>query len=71
MHNQISVFEFGREFQCTDFYDTDTNHGGIDVSENGNHLGEIVGLSVPDIDDEEETEKFNAEVINWIVDNDK
>lgn len=70
MKNQISVFEFGDEFNCTDFFDSSLNYGGVDVSRDGIHLGQIIGLSVPYIDDEEETEKFNSEVINWIVDND-
>ena len=45
------------------------NVGGVDVSLNGNHLGKIIGISIPDIDDEEENIKFDNEVINWIVDN--
>jgi hypothetical protein len=37
----------------------------------GKHLGSIIGISIPDIDDEEENIEFDNEVINWIVDNDK
>jgi len=36
---------------------------------NDEHLGEIIGIDIPDIDDEEENIKFDNEVINWIVDN--
>ncbi|TXG82773.1 MAG: hypothetical protein E6R13_04530 [Spirochaetes bacterium] len=70
MQNQKSVFEFGNEYQCTEFFCSDRNVGGVDVSLDGEHLGEIIGVSIPDIDDEEENIKFDNEVINWIVDND-
>jgi hypothetical protein len=68
MKNQISVFEFGNEYQCTQFFDVDLGDG-VDVSLNGERLGSIVGIVIPDIDDEDETENFNKEVIDWIVDN--
>ena len=71
MKNQISVFEFGRKFVCTEFYDVVINYGGVDIRENGKYLGKIVGLEIPDIEDEDETEKFNNEVIEWIIYNDK
>lgn len=69
--NQKSVFEFGNEYQCQSFFCTSRNVGGVDVKLNGEHLGEIIGLEIPDIDDEDENIKFDNEVINWIVDNDK
>lgn len=70
MRNQKSVFEFGDEYICTEFYDIDTNSGGIEVNRNGDeHLGSIIGLEIPDVDDEEENIKFDNEVIAWIVDN--
>lgn len=72
MKNQKSVFEFGAEFICTEFYDVDSNSGGVEVNRNGTeHMGSIMGVSIPDIDDEEENIKFDNEVINWVVDNDK
>jgi hypothetical protein len=67
--NQKSVFEFGNEYQCTQFFCSDRNVVGVDVSLNNEHLGEIIGIHIPDIDDEEENIKFDNEVINWIVDN--
>lgn len=71
MKNQKSVFEFGDEFICTEFFDVDLGTGGVEVNRNGDeHLGSILGISIPDIDDEEENIKFDNEVINWIVDND-
>ena len=69
MRNQRSVFEFGNEYQCTEFYDVDLGYGGVDVSVDDEHLGQIVGISIPDFDDEDECEKFDNEVIEWIVDN--
>jgi hypothetical protein len=70
MKNQKSVFEFGDEFICTQFFDVDTQSDGVDVNRNGvERLGSIHGITIPDIDDEEENIKFDNEVINWIVDN--
>lgn len=71
MKNQKSVFEFGEEYVCTEFYDADLSTSGVDVSCNDNHLGQILGLSIPDIDDEESNMKFDKDVIAWIVDNEK
>jgi hypothetical protein len=71
MKNQKAVFEFGNEYNCTEFFDVDTQASGVDVSVMGKHLGSIIGISIPDIDDEEENIEFDNEVINWIVDNDK
>ena len=67
--NEKSVFEFGDEFVCTEFFCADRNVGGVTVKRNDEILGEIIGVSIPDIDDEEENIKFDNEVINWIVDN--
>ena len=70
MKNQRSVFEFGDEFICTEFYDVDINYGGVEINRNGDeYLGQIVGISLPDFDDNDECIKFDNEVINWIVDN--
>lgn len=69
MKNQKSVFEFGDEYVCTQAFDSDNNI--IDVSLNDEHIGSIVGLTIPDIDDEEENIKFDNEVIQWIVDNNR
>lgn len=69
MKNQKSVFEFGEEYVCTEFFDVDSQTSGVDVSLNGKPLGYILGISIPDIEDEEENIKFDEEVVNWIVDN--
>lgn len=69
MNNQKSVFEFGNEYECTSFWCSDRNCGGVTVKQNDEILGEIIGLTIPEIDNEEENIKFVNEVINWIVDN--
>ena len=70
MKNQKSVFEFGDEFICTEFFDIDNQCGGVEVNRNGDErLGSIIGLTIPDIEDEEENINFDNQVIAWIVDN--
>jgi hypothetical protein len=69
---EISVFEFGNEYICRSFFDVDSQFNYLDVSLNGNHLGSIVELYIPDEYDEdfdEEFSKFETEVISWVVDN--
>jgi len=69
MKNQKSVFEFGNEYTCQEFTDVDPDVSGVEVFEYNKRLGSIVGLSIPDIEDEDENIKFDKEVIDWIVDN--
>jgi len=66
---QKSVFEFGNEYVCTYFFDVDTNASGVDISRDGEHIGSIIGLDIPGIDDEEENIEFDNQVIEWIVEN--
>jgi hypothetical protein len=69
MKNQKSVFEFGDEFVCTQFFDIDLQASGVDITRNDEHLGSIIGLTIPDIEDVEENIEFDKEVVLWIVDN--
>lgn len=71
MKNQKSVFEFGDEFVCTEFYNVETNCRGVEITCNDERLGSAIGLSIPGIEDEEENIKFDNEIINWIVDNNR
>jgi len=66
---QKSVFEFGNEYVCTYFFDVDTNAFGVDVSRDDEHIGSIIGLDIPEIDDEEGNIEFDNQVIEWIVEN--
>ena len=61
--------EFGNEYVCTYFFDVDTNASGVDISRDGEHIGSIIGLDRPGIDDEEENIEFDNQVIEWIVEN--
>ncbi len=65
------VSEFGNNYECIDFFCTDRNVSGVDVSRDGEHIGEIIGISLPDEEDDEECEKFDKKVIEWIVDNEE
>ena len=67
----FKVSLFGNDYVCVDFFCTDRNVSGVDISLNDEHIGEIIGISIPDLEDGEEVEKFNKEVEDWIVDNDK
>lgn len=69
MKNQKSVFEGGSEFICTSFTDVDPDVSGVEVTMGDEHLGIIVGLSIPEIEDEEENERFDNDVIEWLIDN--
>ena len=73
MKNQKSVFQFGKEYQCTDSEDVVLNQlkvTSVDVTLDGEHLGKIIGVSIPDIDSEDENIQFDKEVIQWIAGND-
>jgi len=68
MKNQKAVFQFGNEYNCQSYFNSDLDNG-VKVSLNDEHLGTIVGLDIPDISDEDENDYFDEQVINWIVDN--
>lgn len=73
MAQTITVSEFGNDYECREFFDTDLG-GGIEVSNNGERLGSILGLSIPDKEDEDyeyNLKMFEADVIAWIVDNEE
>ena len=63
----ISVFEFGKEFVCKAFYNIDFE--GVEIFKEEERLGSIVGLSIPNIADTKEIQKFSNQVIEWVVDN--
>jgi hypothetical protein len=68
--SQKSVFQFGNEYACTNFTNETLKTSGVTVSKNGEHIGSIIGIRVPDdIDDEEANVKFDKEVVDWVLDN--
>lgn len=74
MKNTYAIFEFGNEYTCTDFFDVDTQAGGVEVKNalTQEYIGSIIGIHVPDIDaDDEEITAFEKKVIDWLVDNDE
>lgn len=52
---------------CSYFFDADVNGGsdGIDVSIDGNHIGEI-WERFPDLEEEGEEGRFEEEVTEWL-----
>jgi hypothetical protein len=67
MKNQKAVFVSGTEYTCTEFFDVDKQTGGIDIKdEQGNHVGEMLGEVIPDIDDEDENVNFDERVTKFI-----
>ena len=72
MADTRTISEFGNDYKCVSFFCTDRNVGGVDVSRGGEHIGEIIGLEIPDEYDEDFEElvkEFDNEVIEWVIDN--
>ena len=71
MKNEKHVFEFGNDYRCVEFHDIDPEVSGVEVynADTDERLGSIVGLLIPDIEDEEENIKFDSEVVEWLVEN--
>ena len=69
MKNTKSVFVLNKEYTATQFFNTELNYGGVEISLNDERLGCIVGLDIPEIDNLDANIKFDNEVENWIVDN--
>lgn len=68
--SQKSVFQFGNEYACQNFTNETLKMSGVTVAKNGEHIGSIIGLRVPDdIDNEAENIAFDHAVISWVVDN--
>ena len=68
--SQKSVFEFGNEYACQNFTNETLKTSGVTVARNGEHIGSIIGVRVPDdIDDEEANVKFDKQVVEWVLDN--
>jgi len=63
------VSEFGNDYLCVSFTNVDPDYSGVTVKRDGNVIGEIVGLDIPDKDDKIAIAEFNDTVTTWIVEN--
>ena len=60
---------FGSYF-VKDFTDVDPDVSGVEVyNSQEERIGSMIGLSIPDEDDEDEFDKFVDELEIWITDN--
>lgn len=57
-----------KELITTEFFNSETNYGGVIVTLNGKRLGTIVGLSIPDSNDIAGNIDFDNKVTDWICD---
>jgi hypothetical protein len=62
----VYLSDYG-EVECKYFFDTDSGRDGIDVSVDGEHVGEVWGNNIPDESDEEEDiQKFESGIDEWL-----
>lgn len=69
MKKQKSVFEFGNEYIATQFWSTEANCSGVDISNGDEHIGSILDIEIPEIDDEDANIDFDRKVVDWVIDN--
>ena len=61
---------FGSSYKLRPFFNTDANTDCIDVSYTDNdYIGEIVGVTLPDMNDADEVRKFQLTLEAWLTDN--
>ena len=63
-----NLLAFG-EVMVRVFFEVDLGYGGLEVYIDGEHLGSMIDVSLPDENDEEEMEWFNNKLENWLIDN--
>jgi hypothetical protein len=61
----------GDVFSCREFYDVDSDRGGIEVKKGKKLIGEIWDLSIPSKDEDykENMSKFNKKVEEFLDEN--
>jgi len=68
--NQYAVFVDDVEYTCTQFFNVDTQQDGLDIKDalSQEHIGEMFGETIPDLDSEDyaELEGFEARVTAFI-----
>lgn len=72
MNNQYSVFSYGEEFRTAQFLDDYSSLPGVTVySPNGRVIGEMMEISIPDLNEaeHEEINLFEMKVENWLEHN--
>ena len=74
MKNTYPVFVGPYEFTCTQFYDTDASMNGVDITnaENGNYIGQVMDIAIPEMDDpdyDEQCCKFDTIIEDFILSN--
>lgn len=68
----ITIEAFGDKITCKAFFDivgTSTEVSGVEIFRDGERLGQMIGTSIPDINDQDEVDDFRDEVEIWLVDN--
>lgn len=69
MDDTIKVNVNYDDYTCKESYDVDTNTSLIDVyNDEGDFIGDIENLSLPDMEDEEEVSKFTDRLSEFIND---
>ncbi len=70
--NTITIEAFGDKIECKEFFDivgTSTEVSGVEIFRDGERLGQMIGTSIPDINDQDEVDDFRDEIEIWLVDN--
>jgi hypothetical protein len=70
--NSIVIEAFGDKIECKEFFDivgTSTEVSGVEIFRDGERLGQMIGTSIPDIEDTDAVDDFRDEVEVWLVDN--
>jgi len=67
---QLTITLFtGEEIECRAFTDVDPDVEGIELSMDGERLGSMIGMYLPDENDDDEMDSFINKVENWMIDN--
>lgn len=72
MTNKIEDIEInGDLYDIAYFFDSDESEDGIDIyrSDDGAHIGEMLGIGFPDPDDEDDMDYIKKELKNWLDNN--
>ena len=70
--NTITIEAFGDKIECKEFFDivgTSTEVSGVEIFRDGERLGQMIGTSIPDINDQDEVDDFRDGIEIWLVDN--